>query len=50
MAWLSVANSHEDLIRQLVENGVLQEGKLLDAFCATDRGDFVEEEDRLVTL
>jgi hypothetical protein len=46
MAWLSVGISNEDLCAKMVENGVLREGALLDAFRFTDRGDFVEEEDR----
>jgi hypothetical protein len=46
MAWLSVGSSNEDLCQKMVDNDVLREGPLLDAFRATDRGDFVPEEDR----
>lgn len=46
MAWLSVGSSNEDLCRKLVENDVLRDGPILDAFRATDRGDFVAEEDK----
>ena len=46
MAWLSIGNSNEDLCQKLIENDVLQPGTILEAFRATDRGDFVAAEDR----
>jgi hypothetical protein len=46
MAWLSVGTSNEDLCEKLISNGVVKEGKILDSFRSTDRGDFVPEEDR----
>ena len=50
MAWLSVGTSNEDLCQKMVENEVLHEGTLLEAFRATDRGDFVADEDRYYLL
>ena len=46
MAWLSVGTSNNDLIQKMIENGVFEEGPILEAFRVTDRGDFVTPEDR----
>ena len=46
MAWLSVGTSNDDLCEKMIQNGVLEEGIILEAFRATDRGDFVLEKDR----
>lgn len=48
MAWLSVGESHADLCQKLINHDILKQGIILDAFLATDRGDFVFPEDRLV--
>jgi hypothetical protein len=50
MAWLSVGVSNVDLCEKLQEHDILEEGPILQAFLATDRGDFVPEEDRYKTL
>lgn len=46
MAWLSVGESHADLCQKLINHEILKQGPILDAFLATDRGDFVFPEDR----
>lgn len=46
MAWLSVGMSNDDLCDKLVQYGVLKESIVEAAFRITDRGDFVDAEDR----
>ena len=46
MAWLSVGVSNEDLCNKMMDLGLLEEGRILEAFRNTDRGDFVLEKDR----
>lgn len=46
MAWISAGNSNDELVEQLVENGVIKSSKLQLAFKYTDRGDFVPKEFR----
>jgi hypothetical protein len=46
MAWLSVGESHTDFCQKMINHEILKEGPILDAFRATDRGDFVFPEDR----
>ena len=41
MAWLSAGTSNEDLIDQMITNGVIQDPQIENAFRFTDRGDFV---------
>jgi hypothetical protein len=48
MAWLSVGSSNDDLCEKLSFHGILKEGKILESFRLTDRGDFFPEEDRYV--
>jgi hypothetical protein len=42
MAWLAAATNNDDLVEQLVENGILTNEPLRRAFALTDRGDFVQ--------
>eukprot|EP01031_Cornospumella_fuschlensis_P034034 gene34034-41194_t len=46
MAWLSVGTSNNDLCEKMVHHGLLKEGPILEAFRATDRGDFVIPEEK----
>ena len=46
MAWLSVGETNDDLCDKLLEHGVLQHGSILNAFRNTDRGDFVQQDNR----
>jgi hypothetical protein len=48
MAWLSVGSSNDDLCEKLIFHGILKEGKILESFRLTDRGDFFPEDDRYV--
>ena len=41
--WLSSANSHEQLVRRLTENGVMKTPRVVEAFKKVDRGLFVPE-------
>jgi hypothetical protein len=43
MAWLTVAQSNEELVNKLINHQVLTDDKLIQAFRLTDRGDFVQE-------
>lgn len=46
MAWLSVGETNDDLCDKLLEHGVLQQGNIMNAFRHTDRGDFVQQDNR----
>lgn len=48
MAWLSIGTSNEDLCLKLQGHQILKSGRILQAFQATDRGDFVFPDDRYV--
>ena len=50
MAWFSVGNSNEDLVEKMCGHGVMVPGRILDAFRHTDRGDFVQQANRLVAI
>ena len=47
MAWLTVAQSNEELVNKLVSHNILSDEKLIQAFRLTDRGDFVHQDQRL---
>ena len=47
MAWISAGSSNEELVEQLIDNGVIRsKSKIENAFKYTDRGDFVPREFR----
>lgn len=45
MAWLSSGTSNEDLVNQLVHNGVIKSIPIKNAFQFTDRGDFIQPQE-----
>ena len=47
MAWLSRGANNSELCEELVNNGVLSEPQIIQAFMFTDRGDFVPSDLRL---
>jgi hypothetical protein len=46
MAWLSAGNSNDDLVQQMIDNGVINSPQIQRAFFCTDRGDFVQPDQR----